>query len=280
MRSDAPLIRQDTPELSLHDYWRWQYSPVLSASPESDYRRVRRKPSIQNLTGRSALSAFSWTPSSIPPLPIHDFGARDSHLQHPSTPRPRAYTASPSLSSTITTLQSTPTHTPILRGGSFDERRREFDRCEFEAPISTKRKYPSVKRARRFPRQPAGGQSSQDSGIYKVYAAVFDVSGDQGGLKEESGKAGEQHPRSQAAPNSRNDRAVRFTGVDTRRSNSIASTPSSGQSLHRRDQTATSTYSLSKFEFPAPPNKDNWAGSLGKSPPSPPEHSCLLIIKL
>lgn len=264
MGSDVPLVRQDTQQLMSQAYRTWQCSPADSACPEPEERRVRRKPSIQNLTGRSALSAFSWTPSSIPPPSNHISGPHDSHLQQLSTPRPRTYTASPSLSSTITTLQSTPTHTPILRRCSFDEPRRLFDQGEPEGPVATKRKYPSVKHARRLPRRQADSQGSQNSGIYKVYAAVFDISGDQGGLSEESNKVDENDSLTQAAPNSRRDRTVRFTGIDKRRSDSTSRALSSGTSKHHRDQTATSSYSLSKFEFPAPPNRDNWASARGK----------------
>lgn len=251
------LIRQDTPQLSLRDYRRWQYSPVLPASSQLDYRRVRRKPSIQNLTGRSAHSTFARMPSSIPPLSIHSLDPHEIHhqqSQQPSTPRPRAYTASPSLSSTITTLQSTPTHTPILRGGSFDERRRD---CNLEEPIGIKRKFSSVKHARRFPRRQADGEGSWDSGIYKVYAAVFDISGEEEGLSKETS--------SQAAQDGKQEKAVRFEDTDIQRDQDIGSTPSSAKSFHRREQTVTSSFSLSKFEFPAPPNKDNWAGASGKS---------------
>ncbi|CZT16162.1 uncharacterized protein RCC_12213 [Ramularia collo-cygni] len=258
--SGVSLIRQDTPQLTLEDYRRWQYSPVPSASLQLEHRRIRRKPSIQNLTGSSAHSAFVRTPSSIPPPPINDFGAHGSLLQHPqqpSTPRPRAYTVSPSLSSTITTLQSTPTHTPILRGGSAEEQTGQHDRCEL---IGTKRKYSSVKRARRFPREEADRQGSRESGIFKVYAAVFDLSGEEKGLSKEA---------TLPAATISKDRALHPTVLDIRHNQDVSRTPGSGESLHRRDQTVTSSLSLSKFEFPAPPNKDNWAGASDYLPKSP-----------
>lgn len=97
--------------------------------------------------------------------------------------------------------------------------------------------------------------------MYKVYAAVFDISGEQGGLKKEADKAAEQH----ASTNSKRNRAVRFTGVNPPRDESVSSTPDSGLSHHRQEQATASTYSLSKFEFPAPPNRDNWAGASGMS---------------
>lgn len=286
MESDVPLIRQDTPQLTLHNYRRWQYSPALSTSPELDYRRVRRKPSIQNLTGRSAHSAFSWTPSSIPPLPIDSFSARDSplQLQQPSTPRPRTYTASPSLSSTITTLQSTPTHTPILRGSSLDERRSDLGQGEPGGPIGTKRKYPPVQQPRRFPRRPTDGHYR---GAHKVYAAVFDLPPEQGGPSKQPNISAKHQLNSRAALANKRDRTVRFAEFDSHRDNhiinrhdSINSSTGSEQPLHRCEQNATSSFSLSKFEFPAPPNKDNWAGALGmaSNPSSYPSTTSLLTI--
>lgn len=259
--SGISFARHDTPQLSPHDYRRWQYSPVRSNSPELDHRRIRRKPSIHNLTGRTAHSTFARMPSFVSPLPVHNFDLHESQLHQlhqPRTPRPRAYTASPSLSSTITTLQSTPTHTPIFRGGSFDERRTAYERNELETGITTKRKYSSVKLARKLPRQQRSEEGSGESGIFKVYAAVFDISGEGEGLSKESS--------SQAVPISKQARGVQFAETDILHDYDISSTSISGQSLHRRDQTGTSSFSLSKFEFPAPPNKDNWAGTLSKLP--------------
>lgn len=275
--------RPDTPQLTLHDYHKFQQSPLLSASPDSDHRRVRRKPSVANLP---AQAAFAWTSTSASPHFIHSFAHPSLLLSSlpppPATPRPRPNTASPSLSSTVTTLQSTPTHTPVFRGGSHFEQRGLNERVELTEPIRTKRKFDSLKQARRLPRRAGGDSSStsneRDGEIWEVYAAVFEPSSDYHGFQqevEEVNRASDGHSWLQPAPlfaeqiatGRQRPRAVHFEETESTDEEGLAEdlTNRETRSREEKETTATSSYSLSKFQFPAPPGQDNWTGTFGKS---------------
>ncbi|KJX94605.1 hypothetical protein TI39_contig4173g00039 [Zymoseptoria brevis] len=283
-RSAASLPHQESPHLSLHDYHKWQHSPLLSHSPELEYKKVRRKSSIADLSASPQQGDFQWAPSSNLPPSLHSFSQRDLpprfHPHPPTTPTTRTYPASPSLSSTVTTLQSTPTHTPILRDDTHFVQRRIDEGTALKEPLRTKRKFDSLKKAKRFPRQAASGNSgSLDGGLWEVYAAVFDVSEEQGGIAEESvgieedleASPEQQIQRAEnlthAYPAGRAERSVRFEGVDTKSRGGFHSTSTSSSATRQleKDPTATSIYSLSKFEFPAPPGLDNWTRTTGKT---------------
>jgi hypothetical protein len=281
-RTITSLHQVDVPHLSLHEYHRRQNSPLVSPSPELDFKKVRRKPSIADLSTSPVKGDIRFAPSSNTPPSLYSFSQRDLpprlHPHPPTTPITRAYPASPSLSSTVTTLQSTPTHTPIFRGDAQFVQRRTDERTALEEPLRTKRKFDSLKRAKRFPRQASSGSSdSRDGGLWEVYAGVFDIAGDQGGLSEESLRRVEdfrashekQRPADDFAatfPTTREARSVRFKEVEHEHRSSSRHTRASSRTpgLPEKDPTATSSFSLSKFEFPAPPGQDNWAHTSGK----------------
>ncbi|KAM3425793.1 hypothetical protein BST61_g7721 [Cercospora zeina] len=263
------LDHLDSPQLTLHDFHKFQASPVLAASPELESRRIRRKASNANLataharyTDPAAYCCFDgpWTPSWILPrspasASLHNLSPASSH-QRPLTPRPRTYTASPSLSSTVDTLLSSPFQTPPHRGGSRAEHA-EDDRSDWGEPIRTKRKFDSFKRAKRLPRQASGGGSGEggDGELWEVYAAVFEIEEDaapvvvEGALKKA--------------------KSVRF---DTR-TGTISDAPVEDLQ-NPREEHPTSATSLSAIDWPLPPSYYNWQGTFGHlhtaTPPSTP----------
>lgn len=289
------LQRTGTPQLTLHDFHKCQQSPLLSNPPEYEHRSVKRRPSVNTFAGHPANAPFSWaarpaSPPLIRPLPPRDQFA--SVLPHPhphlsTTPRLQHNTTSPSLSSTVTTLQSTPTHTPILRGGSSFERRGLDDRRELVEPLRAKRKFPSLKRAKRLP-HPAdgsgrgggigGGSGSSSSSraendLWEVYAAVFDPPVELGGdIVSGTRRATEDREERvfEAPQDVRGAKEVRFaTGevLDGSAGGYLHAADGSSKSTHphqNQEPAGTSSYSLSKFEFPVPPGHDNWAGTFGK----------------
>ncbi|KAK5744375.1 hypothetical protein LTR17_002085 [Elasticomyces elasticus] len=161
---------------------------------------------------------------------------------------------SPSLASSITTLQSTPTHSPLTPGGA------EFE--EESVQISTKRKFP-FSLAKRLPRH--------ITDEWFVYATVVDKdigraghSGESDSESESEGEVGE----AEEVPlvTDKKGRAVRFAGVEKDTSSSIE------QSTSGEDKTTAndSTFTLSKFKFPPPPGH-NWSGTFGHfAEPTPP----------
>lgn len=271
------LYRYDSPQLTLHDFHKFQQSPVLLASSEVDVKRLRRKPSTVNLAASAPLLTDHrhWSPSAIlPRKQTHTLSQQDfvSSLPHaPVTPRPRPCTASPSLSSTVTTLQSSPTHTPIFRRVADSERVTDGDRIELTEPIRTKRKFDTPRRAKRLPRFHGGGESGGGSSgqgeLWEVYAAVFDPPLDQGAgdavsTAAESGVVGEASEGTGLAA-AQTKRAVRFEGVG--RQSEASARVCSDRPSDTQSRQATSSLSLSRFEFPKPPGQDNWAGTSGES---------------
>ncbi|KAK1823997.1 hypothetical protein LTR12_001530 [Friedmanniomyces endolithicus] len=175
-----------------------------------------------------------------------------SPVQQQQLPTPR----SPSLSSSITTLQSTPTYSPVLPGGG------PFDQWQSAAftQVSSKRKFPFTK-AKRLPRRAVSA--------WCVYAAVIE----QGIEKEfevsdstvESESEAERDSEEQRIEVGRG-RSVRFAEPEKENS-SGAEQSTSGE---EKDATTGSTYTLSKFKFPQPPGH-TWAGSFGHATePTPP----------
>ncbi|PPJ53945.1 hypothetical protein CBER1_05847 [Cercospora berteroae] len=245
------LDHLDSPQLTLHEFHKFQQSPVLAASPELESRRIRRKPSAVNLATAHARytdpAAYCfddpWTPSLILPrspasASLHDFSPASS--QHrPLTPRPRTYTASPSLSSTVDTLQSSPFQTPLHQGCSRAEHEEE-DRSDFGEPIRTKR---------------GGGSGSGGSGeLWEVYAAVFEIE-DVGPVVVEE--------------NLKKVKSVRFDTGTGNISEALAE-----DSQNTREEHPTSATSLSRIDWPLPPSHYNWQGTFGhldtSTPPSTP----------
>ncbi|KAK0785231.1 hypothetical protein LTR02_000373 [Friedmanniomyces endolithicus] len=163
---------------------------------------------------------------------------------------------SPSLSSSITTLQSTPTYSPVLPGGG------PFDQWQGAAftQVSSKRKFPFTQ-AKRLPRRAVSA--------WCVYAAVieqgiekdFEVS-DSTVESESDAERGLEEQRIEV----RRGRSVRFAEIE-KETSSGAEQSTSGE---EKDATTGSTYTLSKFKFPQPPGH-TWAGSFGHATePTPP----------
>lgn len=189
-----------------------------------------------------------WTQNSALFRAIHssqlpELAVRTSFPLLARKPRPqRPTTASPSLSSTVITLQSTPTQHTC---GSSVESVGVRGRSELSEWISTKRHFESVRRAKRLPRYVGSNRSSSDGqmGLWEVYAAVFDPPRDDvGAIMEEIGAAARKKVE---------DEEEHVTGrgsEDARRGN---------------DNHPTSSFSLSNFDFPVPPNHDNWVGTSG-----------------
>lgn len=265
------LYRHDSSQLTLHDYHKFQQSPVLATPPEFDLRRLRRKPSTPDLSASPLASSgpwSHWSPSAILPRQTHSL---QHHTHSPSafsapplTPRLRPSTTSPSLTSTVTTLQSTPARTPIYRAAVLQEQAWDedySDRCE---PIRTKRKFEPLRRAKRLPRQRA---DSSESGagqeeLWEVYAAVFDPPLDERLFRAQTRSTEEQEQVAQQHNNSQEHNSSVSEQVIGGRSNNEPSAES--RHTERGDPTVTSSLSLSKFDFPKPPPQENWEGTLGK----------------
>ena len=268
--------RPATPHLTLHQFRKFQQSPFYSSSPDDDYKRVRRKQSFEHLaqppfnsaprlepvTSLShsvhSTSPQNFLPSLLPPLPL--------------TPVPRPGTAAPSLSSTVDTLQSTPTHTPIQYAGTPFGQWRDFERVEPNEPIRTKRKFKQLKLAKRLPHHVA--QHDGSGAVWQVHAAVVDIGAGERSLTDlregASGSSGgfyQGGTREQPVWHSsgRKGKLVRFEGLDKKSSGGAAGVPGSETSRPSKgkEPTLTSSYSLSKFQFPVPPGHD-WAGTLGE----------------
>lgn len=274
------VYRAGTPQLTLHDFHKRQQSPLLPTSPKYEHRRVKRRPSV-NILAESPANA----PLLIRPLPPRDqlasiLPSPHPHPQPPTTPQLKHTTTSPSLSSTVTTLQSTPTHTPIFRGGSSFERRRINQGGELVEPLRTKRKFQSLKRAKRLPHtvdgsgsgSGLGSSSGAEDDLWEVYAAVFDPPVEfeekielqtRGSIEHREGRGieGGQARRAKGG-----EEGAHFATDEVRKGSGGQQTDFAegsakpAHSHHREEPAGTSSYSLSKFEFPVPPGHDNTFG--------------------
>ena len=274
------LSRPVTPHVTLHQFRKHQQSPAPFSLPDLDYKRVRRKQSFTSLICPSFDLAPLPVPSTSSSPAVH---SGPSHNLLPSllpplpldlVPRPS--TTSPSLSSTVDTLQSTPTHTPIQQDSSPFEQWRGFERFGLSEPIRTKRKFSQFKQAKRLPHHTA--QRSSADCVWQVYAAVIDV-GDRSvdDLRQEAddqvisseGDSGSQRAAQAGAEERvsvKKGRSVRFEGVGPE-SGSEAEESRVSESLksnREKDSTLSSNLSLLKSNFPTPPGQA-WAGTFGKS---------------
>ena len=124
-----------------------------------------------------------------------------------------------------------------------------------------------------------------------MHAAVFDLGGgDIGDFKDLGREAGvhragasserdlrrEPEARAGVESSGRKGRAVRFEGFESESSSEAehSRTSETARSDQGREGTLTSSYSLSKFKFPAPPNHFS-AGTFGESTFSIVDHSVL-----
>ena len=148
----------------------------------------------------------------------------------------------------------------------------------FSEPIRTKRKFLPFKQAKRLPHHSA--HHGESEGTWEVHAAVVDIGvaiGDLGEFEgEEAGHvASAKSERAERrcpwvggeeGSSRRKGRLVRFEGVETEEKGSGTEDPASPESPlleKEKEPTLTSSFSLSKFKFPAPPGS-NWEGTFGK----------------
>ena len=276
-----PLGHPQHPRLTLHEYRKQQLSPVPSSPADQDYKRIRRKPSFSS-TSQDTSTSTSPPPTLTSSTPL----ARQSSVKSllpsllppsPLTPTPRLATSSPSLSSTVDTLPSTASHTSSQEGQPLFGRWQSTERgglSERTEPIRTKRKL-SFKQAKRLP-HPAvreAGEGSGSSGIWQIHAAIIDIPTKEQEFRdfEHGARAATRHvtkpstarrpeiaPQHTAIPGSDGKRAryVRFKEESDREWEDGGQQQSSSEGI-------TSSYSLSKFRFPAPPGH-HWTGTFGK----------------
>ena len=274
----APFNTPISPRFPFHQPRNFQQPHSISSSPDLDYKRVRRKRSLINLTPRTtgaeqrltnitslspsvhSNSPHNFLPPLLPPLFL--------------TPVPRPSTTSPSLSSSVDTLQSTPTQTPIQTSGSPLEQCWSVGRIELTEPIRTKRKFAKFKPAKRLPHFAAhhgGGE-----GVWEVHAAVVDLNDvDREDLSDLEDEVVDHVTSSNYLPQvsssetrgsaGKAGRAVHFEKVGKDRA---FEGPRVSETARSAAEEETSSYSLSKFKFPAPPGY-HWAGTFGELTSTP-----------
>ncbi|KAI7086061.1 hypothetical protein KC356_g5351 [Hortaea werneckii] len=234
-------------------------SPSFTSSNNTITNKyLKRKPSTQDL---NAIPSY-FCPSSVQlaeSLPPRYGSATEergtpSPPPLPSTPTYPSSIPSPSLASTISTLQSSTLGTPVPVGCG-QQRGDQWNANREEAPVRYKRKFPNIKQAKRLPRQRASSE-------WRVYAAV-----DTGGSYKPRINLDKEAslPATCSKSESAFKAAVPTNGSRTanRRTSFNHDSPSITQitktSGHR---TADSAFSISKFKFPAPPSLD-WVGTFG-----------------
>ena len=247
-----------------------------------EYRRLRRKPTAISVGGEhdDRLAAGAWPTSLDTQVPFAHIGSPPQTLSSslplpPSTPSPRFLAGSPSLSSSGTTVQSSPTLTPTGAFGSyFVEHARDGAQGSGEGFGSLSKL--GLRRAKRLPHK------AQD--LWEVHAVVASGEQRQRSIAQPA-PVQHQHPadpitefrkqeateavgdqgrnasfeerREPALATRRRGRGVRFQGVSSE-------SASREGSLRISEEEATSSYSLSKYRFPPPPSCGT-AGTFGKS---------------
>jgi hypothetical protein len=195
-----------------------------------EFHPLRRKGSLLDLASSGGMQMYG-TPTgeaTLARFPAED--TTTTGMLQPSTPQLQSPT-SPSLASTITTLQSTPSQSPTFQSAA------PYQRWEGEelAYVASKRKFIPLRQAKRLPRRA--------SGTWCVYAAVI----------EQGPEAVEQQAEQTRG------RSVRFAGISSIDSSIGA------EALHeQKAPTTDSTYTLSKFKFPEPPGH-TWTETFGES---------------
>ncbi|KAK0249362.1 hypothetical protein LTS09_015515 [Friedmanniomyces endolithicus] len=244
-------------DLEQHPFFSWQIphssSPPLRRKPShvdlaaTDYGKLSRGDVVTLASSRLVPIRGQQQQQNFAPTLLPAFSPERQQLPAPK---------SPSLSSSITTLQSTPTYSPVLPGGG------PLDQCQGagSTPVSSKRKFPFAQ-AKRLPRRAVSA--------WCVYAAVIE----QGVGKdlEVSDSTVESEPEAERDLEEqrieiRRGRSVRFAEIE-KETSSGAEQSTSGE---EKDGTTGSTYTLSKFKFPQPPGH-TWAGTFGHAiEPTPP----------
>ncbi|KAF2765464.1 hypothetical protein EJ03DRAFT_207682 [Teratosphaeria nubilosa] len=268
---------RDSPYVTLHDFLHAQHEalPLLDLSPNQAVRPLRRKSSRRDLSG-DFLPATSHQASSrqLPRLRSPDSQALLIPLPPlpPSTPQQHPSAASPSLSSTITTLQSTPTQTPVAQPG-LDLPPSIEPACRvLLEPLRVKRKFPGPKPPKRLPRRAGDGGWLVFANVIGDSESVDHLQGHVQSVsvpeRPRGGLAARGRRPETESIEAKRDRSVRFAGIWSE-SDEGESTDRSAQG-QEKDATGDSTYTLSKFKFPTPPGYA-WSGTFGHlSEPTPP----------
>lgn len=299
-RAEAPPLvppRPPTPDPRRTPTPRLQrplYRSVSSFSTDNNRRRLRKKPTAIFVGQQTENRSPSFWPCAddVEPLNGHQY-----HSHHtlssllplfPSTPSPR-FAASPSLSSGGSTIQSSPTVTPTTAHFSSsynDSRPTAKDPTTLDPWEQNESKY-GLRRAKRLPHR--------DQGLWEVHAVVHIGEGEKG-----SGSSGSRLEHEQQSdyynwclqqqqqsgiletgpakepligatlktPHARTSNIVkrRTTNSDTRPKgfHGIFSESTRREGgLRKVSEVPSSTYTLSKFHFPAPPG-DYRIGLSGK----------------
>lgn len=260
------LSRQSHPHSTLDQFRKLEQPPPLLSSPLIDFHRLRRKPSRVDLTAKLFAAAPDRRPVCGEAPLFSLFTLQNTspslHPPQPSTPQDYTSAASPSLTSTASTIQSSPAQSPHPAGSTFEPWECE-ESFVLAQPIRYKRKFPSIKQPKRLPRR---DQRSD----WCVYAAIVgggegDIDDHEGvanvlavGIGEERESRGGAQAEGAAEFGGRRDKSVRFAGIASESSSSVDNA-SSGE---EKGVGSESTYTLSKFRFPTPPSY-NWAGTFG-----------------
>lgn len=286
-RTTSPLSRPPTPDprqpLRPHPPRQTREPSCPISYHTHEQHRLRRKPTAIFVGGEHGhrLDTGAWAHSPDTEVPFAHIGSPPQALSSllplpPSTPSPRLPAGSPSLSSSGSTVQSSPTLTPTGAFGSyFIEHVR--DGTQSSAAVSGSFGKSGLRRAKRLPHQ------VQD--LWEVHAVV--ASSEQQRSAAQQAVVQHQHPiepgaehRERAAAQAagregrlasfgerrdpatkkhatrRRGKGVRFRGVSSE-------SASREGSLRRSQKEETSSYSLSKYRFPSPPIRDT-AETFGK----------------
>ncbi|KAM0719867.1 hypothetical protein Q7P37_004002 [Cladosporium fusiforme] len=242
------------------------YPSSSSLSGGDHTRRLRRKPTAIFLgNDKQRPTAAHWTRASeAEPLLVSQYPSEPTLTPllplPPSTPSPR-FATSPSLSSSGTTVQSSPTLTPTTAyfGRICDDYKPPTDNLGVLDAWDISKGTVSLRRAKRLPHR--------EQGIWEVHAVVH-VSAGTCGKEDQERQWKDRNQETQAgelitepSPHSAasaNEQAVHHNPRDRHRKakgfHSIRSESASREGALRTAREAdTSTYSLSRFHFPAPP---------------------------
>lgn len=269
-RASSPTKRPVTPHISCQSFHQDHFSPLLYHSPDNDQRPLRRKPSLANLASRQQPIDGTESSSDVFVNPLLQTAAPHSFL--PSllpafspTPGQHPTATSPSLSSTVTTLPSTPGQTPVSPKYFDFQPPLEPEPLGWREPLRTKRKFPLVKQAKRLPQR-------GEVDTWEVFAAILDTGDGYRTRRDQSFRLASDWRYGGLATEDPveipRERLVRFTGVG---SETDSGTDQGEQNFPARQQEQkrpenSSPYRYAEFKFPAPPNH-TWTGSLGECLP-------------
>lgn len=237
--------RPVTPHTPLIEFGTPQPSPTVTSSSFITNKRLRRKPSSRELHYQQ----------------LQD---KTEGLGYAFESPLSASAPSPSLTSTISTLQSSLASTPAPPGSPLGaEWRQTEDLAEL---VRYKRDFPNITHAKRLPKQRAGGEWC----VYAVVAAAASERDKLGAFRKE---ASTEAAGSQFASTLRVGTRAKAEVIDARpTARSVKLGEAKHQSASTREptsisgarKTGDSTLRLSQFNFPAPPGR-RWEGTFGKT---------------